>query len=61
MDFLCDLSVIVSVCEHLNGWNAEHKFRVWVTLIVDLTFTALSYNGQTWPVNTREQADYTSQ
>ncbi len=24
--------VCVSVCEQLDGLNAEHKFRVWVTI-----------------------------
>ncbi len=24
---------VYSVCEHLDGLNAEHKFRVWVTIL----------------------------
>ncbi len=29
--FVC--SLLTAVCVHLDGLNAEHKFRVWVTIL----------------------------
>ncbi len=31
--FMVCVCVCVCVCVHLDGLNAEHKFRVWVTII----------------------------
>ncbi len=39
--------VLTTVCVHLDGLNAEHKFRVWVTISghtsLHVTFTKLIY------------------
>ncbi len=40
--------VFTAVCVHLDGLNAEHKFRVWVTILGHtshyFTFTKLVYD-----------------
>ncbi len=36
------MCVFTTVCVHLDGLNAEHKFRVWVTI---LGHTSLSLNS----------------
>ncbi len=39
--------VFTAVCVHLDGFNAEHKFRVWVTISghTSLHFTSHSLNS----------------
>ncbi len=29
----CVCSLLTAVCVHFDRWNAEHKFRVWVTIL----------------------------
>ncbi len=45
--WLPTVCVFTAVCVHLDGLNAEHKFRVWVTILVHtslhFTFTKLIY------------------
>ncbi len=35
---VCSWCVFTTVCEHLNGLNAEHKFRVWVSILDHTSF-----------------------
>ncbi len=30
---VCVCSLLTAVCVHLDGLNAEHQFRVWVTIL----------------------------
>ncbi len=34
---VCVCSLLTAVCVHLDGLNAEHKFRVWVTIPPHIT------------------------
>ncbi len=42
---MCVCSLLTAVCVHLDGLNAEHKFRVWVTYLATCHFTSLSLNS----------------
>ncbi len=33
----------VCVCVHMDGLNAEHKFRVWVTILGHMSRNVLSF------------------
>ncbi len=51
------LDVFTAVCVHLDGLNAEHKFRVWVTLSghtsLHFSFTKFDYVWQCKSFNSR--------
>ncbi len=51
------LGVFTAVCVHLDGLNAEHKFRVWVTLSghtsLHFSFTKFDYVWQCKSFNSR--------
>ncbi len=42
--FVCVRSLLTAVCVHLDGLNAEHKFRVWVTIPGHTSCPILSLN-----------------
>ncbi len=35
---VCVCSLLTVVCVHLDGWNAEHIFRVWDTILGHISF-----------------------
>ncbi len=46
---VCVCSLLTAVCVHMDGLNAEHQFRVWVTILDNtlLNFFILFFNLNT--------------
>ncbi len=44
---VCVCSLLTAVCVHLDGLNAEHQFRVWVTILDNtLLIYFIYYKGE---------------
>ncbi len=52
---MCVCVCVHGVCVHVGWVNAEHEFRVWVTILGDVSchihffFSIKSYLGTIWP------------
>ncbi len=44
---VCVCSLLTAVCVHLDGLNAEHQFRVWVTILDNTSHNNIFFNLET--------------